>query len=172
MFNLEELRLIPLCQTKKSRADHLVSYPEEANTLMVEIEVEHPDADVATIHPALRYALGTFGLGLIFVVILYIKVAYNAAQDFALAEESYTHGAVQSRYHALWQDHQMVHTVEQTRYGMRWSVCGNLALRPKHASEIGIWRLEAYQTSTRLVSMLCKVFTFRTRTGFPRAKHV
>ena len=44
-------------------------------------------------HPALRYALGMFGLGLIFVVILYIKVAYNAAQDFALAEESYTHGA-------------------------------------------------------------------------------
>ena len=43
-------------------------------------------------YPALRYALSMFGLGIIFIVILYIKVTYNAAQDFALGEESYIHG--------------------------------------------------------------------------------
>jgi hypothetical protein len=43
-------------------------------------------------HPALRPVLRVVGLLVAFVVILYAKVMYNASQDFALAEEAYTHG--------------------------------------------------------------------------------
>ena len=43
-------------------------------------------------HPAARHALRVVVLLVAFVVMLYAKVAYNAHQDFARGEESYTHG--------------------------------------------------------------------------------
>src|SRR5262245_60853923 len=42
--------------------------------------------------PALRNALGVFGLLVAFVALLYAKTANNARQDFALGEEAYTQG--------------------------------------------------------------------------------
>src|SRR2546425_4383393 len=41
-------------------------------------------------HPALRHVLCVLGLLVVFVVILYAKVMYNASQDFTLGEEAYT----------------------------------------------------------------------------------
>ena len=95
-------------------------------------------------HPALRYALGMFGLGLIFVVILYIKVAYNAAQDFALAEESYTHG----QYKAA-----ITHYGRTIKWYTPWSNVVRLAVErlwqlgteAEARGEIAL-ALEAYQT--------------------------
>ena len=43
-------------------------------------------------HPVLRHTLRVLGLLVAFVALLYAKTAYNARQDFALGEESYTHG--------------------------------------------------------------------------------
>src|ERR1043166_5551209 len=43
-------------------------------------------------HPAWRNALRVLGLLVVFVALLYAKTAYNARQEFALAEEAYTQG--------------------------------------------------------------------------------
>ena len=79
-------------------------------------------------HPAWRSVLYIVGLLVVFVVILYAKVAYNARQEFALGEDAYTHGEYKraiTHYERTIKWYTPLSTVGQRAL----NVCGNLALR-------------------------------------------
>jgi hypothetical protein len=95
-------------------------------------------------YPALRYALSVFGLGVIFVIILYIKVVYNASQDFARAEESYSHGQYQvaiTHYGRAIKWYSPLNNIVQRAVERLWQLGTEAEARGEFALA-----LEAYQT--------------------------
>ena len=117
-----------------------------------------------------RHMVRMLGVLLFLVAVLVVKVTSNARQEFAVGEEAYIRGA---------------YNVAITHYAraIKWYTPFSTTVR--HAVE-HLWQLGTEAESARgsgiwpwrrirlygLVSMLCKVFIFHTRAGFPRAKNV
>jgi hypothetical protein len=95
-------------------------------------------------HPALRPVLRVVGLLVAFVAILYAKVMYNANQDFALAEEAYTHGEYKvaiTHYERTIKWYAPLSTVVQRAVTRLWQ----LGTEAEANGEFAL-ALEAYQT--------------------------
>jgi hypothetical protein len=95
-------------------------------------------------HPALRNVLRFLGLLVAFVVMLYVKVAYNASHDFALGEESYTHGEYKvaiTHYERTIKWYTPLSTVVQRAVERLWQ----LGTEAEARGDVSL-ALEAYQT--------------------------
>ena len=95
-------------------------------------------------HPVLRPVLGVVGLLVAFMVILYAKVTYNASQDFALAEETYTRGEYKvaiTHYERTIKWYAPLSTVVQRAVARLWRI----GTEAEASGELTL-ALEAYQT--------------------------
>ncbi len=117
----------------------------------------------------LRHMVRILSVLLFLAAVLVVKVTYNARQEFAGGEEAYTRGA----YNVAITHYERAIKWYTPLSKTVWHAVERLWQLGTEAEARGDWHLalEAYQT-LRAVSMLCKVFTFRTRAGFPRAKNV
>src|SRR5882672_11217838 len=95
-------------------------------------------------HPVMRNALRIVGLLVVFVVILYMKVAYNARQDFVLGEDAYAHSEYKraiTHYERTIKWYIPLSTVVQRAVERLWQ----LGTEAEARGEISL-ALEAYQT--------------------------
>jgi hypothetical protein len=95
-------------------------------------------------HPVLHSALRIVGLLIVFVVILYIKVAYNSRQDFALGEDAYAHGEYKraiTHYERTIKWYTPLSTVVQRAIERLWQLGTEAEARGEF-----VLALEAYQT--------------------------